>query len=220
MSDPIKEAFSKVKEDISNLQSQISSLTREIQELKRTLDQTHNQTDRQNIQTHNQTHQTDRQPRQEIGGLRSPNSSSSIGNEGVQTDRQTNRQTDTTPKKFALTQSSDSITQIEKVAEIVNSLDDLKRNLRRQFKQLTQQEMLVFSTIYQLSDQGLDVDYSILSKKTNLSESSIRDYVQKIIKKGIPIAKTKENNKIITLSVSPEFKRMASLDTLISLREL
>ncbi len=99
-------------------------------------------------------------------------------------------------------------------------MDALKKDLRKQFKRLTPQEMLVFSTIYQLTDQAIEVDYSILAKKTNLTESSIRDYVQKLLRKGLPLEKIRENNKRILLIIPPEFKRMASLDTLISLRNL
>ena len=205
--DPLKEAFSKVKEDIFNLQSQI-------EELKRTSKQTH-PTDRQ---TDTPNRQTDRHP------LEPPNPQYlgfSTGNQGVQTDRQTDRQTDTSPQRFAQsTEKIDNITKIEKAAEVLNSLDSLKKDLRIQFKRLTEQEMLVFSTIYQLEDQNLIVDYSLLSQRTNLSESSIRDYIQKLIKKGIPIIKTKENNKRITLSINPNLKKMASLNTLKSLREL
>jgi len=43
---------------------------------------------------------------------------------------------------------------------------------------------------------------------------------EKIIKKGVPVVKSKENNKKVTLSIPPEFKKMASLQSIISLREL
>jgi len=237
--DKIKQAFQKVKEDISSLRSQLVDLSEQIQDLKRTLDKTDRPTDTQtdnkkhpsielNEPTYtqtNQTHtpiQTDTQTVPlEIGGSETQNSGISIGNEGVQTDRQTNRQTDRHVQKFALTRPvQSSITRIEKVAEVVNSLDSLKRDLRRQFKQLTPQEMLVFSTIYQLTNQAIDIDYALLSSKTSLSESSIRDYVQKLIKKGIPLEKTKEQNKRILLTIPNEFQRIASLDTIIALRNL
>lgn len=223
--DKIKQAFSKVKEDIFNLQAQISSTQREIQELKRTLDQTHNQT----IKTVRSTIQTDRQINQTVPqeeeGLKPINSEVSIGNKGVQTDRQTNRQTDRQTQKFALTQEQtpvqkDPISQIDKVSEVLDSLDTIKKELRSQFKKLTPQEMLIFSTLYQLEDQGLSVDYALLSEHTKLSESSIRDYIQKLIKKGIPVNKAKEDNKRVILSISSNFKRMASLKTILQLREL
>lgn len=245
----IKEAFSKVKGDITSLKSQINSLNEEIHEIKETLEilksllntspllqakaslnQTQNQTDQTLRQIQTDT-QADKQSQY---GLKTQNNNISIGNDGVQADnqadRQTIRQTDKHSQKFAqfnniLSQESqeinqDQITKIEKVAEILDSLDTLKKTLRAQFKKLTNQEMLIFSTIYQLSDQGFSVDYPLLAAKTNLSESAVRDYTQKIIKKGIPLGKIKENNKKVSLSIPPEFKRMASLETILSLREI
>ena len=225
MTDKLKEAFAKVKQDILNLQSQISLLTKELSELKRTLNQTdrptNQQTDLKYIQTE-PNRQTDNQTvPHEIRGLNHQNFGISIGSEGVQTDRPTNQQTDRQTQKFALNQNkSDNIENIEKVAELVNSLDELKKDLRKQFKKLTSQEMLVFTTIYLLGDEGLNVDYHSLAERTNLSESSIRDYIQKLIQKGIPIRKSKENNKKVTLTIPAEFKRMANLQTIISLRNL
>jgi Mn-dependent DtxR family transcriptional regulator len=103
---------------------------------------------------------------------------------------------------------------------MLNSLDSIKKELRHQFKQLTSQEMAVFSCIYDLESQGFIVDYSLISQKMSLSESSIRDYIQKIIKKGIPIVKTKENNKKILLKIDENLKKIASLQTLLTLREI
>ena len=112
------------------------------------------------------------------------------------------------------------IDQIEEVSKILASLDTLKKDLRHKFKNLTKQEMLVFSTLYQLQEENFTVDYSIIASKLNLSESSIRDYIQRIIQKGIPIQKNKENNKKILLSLSEDFKKIASLQTILQLREL
>jgi predicted transcriptional regulator len=211
--DKLKEAFSKIKEDILSLKSEIS-------ELKRTLSVENTQTDRQINQTDTYI-QTDRQTvPQEIKGLKSQNSRVSTGNQGVQTDRQTNRQTDNHNQKFALSEQNNGITRIEEVSKVLDSLDEIKKELRSQFKKLTPQEMLIFSTIYQLEDQNISVNYGSISSKTNLSESSIRDYVQKLIKKGIPLEKIKENNKKVTLSIPRNFKKIASLSTIISLREL
>jgi hypothetical protein len=53
-----------------------------------------------------------------------------------------------------------------------------------------------------------------------LSESSIRDYIGKIQKKGLPITKEKLNNKKIMLHIASELTKIASLDTLLKLREL
>ncbi|MEK6846579.1 MAG: hypothetical protein AABY16_00245, partial [Nanoarchaeota archaeon] len=98
--------------------------------------------------------------------------------------------------------------------------DDLKKEVRLKFKRLTEQEMLVFSTIYQLEEQGFVVDYAILAQKLNLTEISIRDYVHKILKKEIPLIKSKEANKKIVLSIPQELKRIASLQTIFQLRNI
>jgi len=212
--DKIKTSFAKVKQDIFLLQSQISSLTHEIKKLKRTLDQTDTlifQTDRQ----------TDQTVPCEVEGFKSRNSELSTRNEGVQTDRQTDQQTDNNSKKFAQTQKKpDKIDRIKQVSEVIESLDNLKKELRQQFKKLTQQEMLIFSMLYQLTEQGLSVDYALLSQKTALSESSIRDYILKLIKKGIPVDKTKENNKRVLLTIPEGFRKMTTLATINSLRNL
>ncbi len=80
--------------------------------------------------------------------------------------------------------------------------------------------MQVFSLLYNLEESGIVVDYKILAEKLNLSESSIRDYIGKIHKKGIPVVKEKLNNKRVFLHISPELKKIASLNTILKLREL
>ena len=80
--------------------------------------------------------------------------------------------------------------------------------------------MLIFSTLYQLEDENNEVTYKILSQVLKLSESSIRDYVQRIINKGIPIKKEKPDNKKVILSISKDLKKIASLSTIIKLREI
>jgi len=216
--DPIKEAFRKAKQDIFLLQSQIQDLKNDIKEIKRTLQtQTQHQTHNSLIQTHTGIPTHIASP--EVPKY--PNSYVSTGNEGVQTDRQTNRQTDRHIQKFAQTPPShNEIDHLDNVSEVLNSLDSLKKEVRYKFKKLTSQEMLIFSTIYQLEEEGHPVDYKIISSKIGLSESSIRDYVQKIIKKGIPVDKTKQDNKKILLSIRPDLKKIASLQTIIQLRAL
>ncbi len=181
-----------------------------------------------------------------LEAVKSQNSNISTGNEGVPTDKQTNQQTDTStrnngvkvrlnliskeirgskyPYEIPTTQQNspkeNKIEHLEKVADFISSLDGLKKELRQKFKKLTKQEMLVFTTVYQLEEEGFIVDYSLIAKKLSLTESSIRDYIQRTIKKGIPISKTKENNKKVLLSISPELKKIASLTTIIQLREI
>ena len=148
----------------------------------------------------------------------------STGNGGVPTDRQTNQQTDRqTPKTnknpiFIPNQNNKS--PIEDAIKILDSLDVLKKEIRLKFKQLTDQEILVFSTLYQLEEEQENVDYRILANKLGLTESSIRDYIGKLLKKGIPVEKRKRNNKQVQLGISQNLKKIASLSTILQLRDL
>ena len=112
----------------------------------------------------------------------------------------------------------DSITQ---ATQALDSLDAIKKKIRLKFKTITQQEMLVFSAIYQLEEQNVvPIDYNVVAKKLGLSQSSIRDYVLRLMNKGIPIHKERINNKKISLSISPKLKEIASLQTILQLREI
>ena len=109
---------------------------------------------------------------------------------------------------------------IYNAAKILDSLDTIKKEIRLKFKRLTPQEMLIFSTLYQLEDEVGNVDYKMLANKLGLTESSVRDYIGRLIKKGIPVEKTRINNKTILLSVSQSLKKITSLSTIIQLRDL
>ena len=182
---------------------------------------------------------------QSLYGLKSPISNFSIGNEGVPADRQTDQQTDNKQPNIELNEPLEPHTPskihyikkqttpqpapkdqekthkpLERVSQVLESLDAIKKDLRQKFKRLTAQEMAVFSTIYTLEEEGLIVDYSLISQKLSLTQSSIRDYIQRLTKKGIPLIKNKENNKRILVSISSELKKIATLATINQLREL
>lgn len=134
-------------------------------------------------------------------GLKIPQSS--IGNEGVPTDRQTTQQP--------------TISQAEQISELIK---EYRTELMVKFKGLTKQEYKVFSAIYILEQEAFEVSYSSLARKLGLTESSIRDYVMRLERKGIPVEKNKVNNKLILLKIRPELKQIATLDSLTKLREI
>ncbi len=224
--DYIKDAFQKVKQDISSLSEQIlllketlTDMNKELSLLKNintSLQQNEEKTNFSNniiptnptqIPTNPTQIPTDNSP---FKPLKPQNLPFSTGNEGVPADRQTNQQTDRQTEKPTLKDAFD----------VLDSLDSIKKEIRNKFKRITDQEFLVFSTIYQLSEKDNFVDYKSLSLKLNLTESSIRDYVGKLIKKGIPVEKTKINNKLIQLSISQNLKKIAPLPIIFQLREL
>ena len=239
----IRESFFRVKEDILSLKSEINDLRYEfetlknyIKELNTTLNSIRvnsfsefnpseiNTTIRQITSTNPVTSTDTSTVPLEIGGLKGQNLDISTGNEGVSTDRQTIRQTDrqvneTLNLREAHVSSIDD--DIKDVSVILDSLDTLRKDIRIKFKKVTDQEMAVFSTIYQIEEQNLRaVNYPEIAKRLNLTESSIRDYISRLINKGIPIIKEKVNNKKIVLKISPDLKKLATLSTIMQLREL
>ena len=152
--------------------------------------------------------------------LNNQNLTISIGNEGVPTDRQTDRQTDRHMNESSYNQTNPIKNSIEDASKILDSLDAIKKEIRLKFKRLTEQEFLVFSMIYQLEEDTGYTDYKVLSDKLKLTESSIRDYIGRLIKKGIPIDKKRINNKNIQLNISKNLKKIATLSTILQLRGL
>ena len=225
----IKKAFQRVKEDVFYLGEDITNLRLELLDIKKELRTLNEYLEKQKIAslespTHEQKQPTFQQINPTIptnnssyNHKLSPNNPSSIGNEGVPTDRQTDQQTD---RHISNTSFSTQNSSLNKAGEILENLDNLKKEIRLKIKRLTDQEMKIFALIYSLEEQGEAVDYKILANKTNLSESSIRDYVLKITNKNLPITKEKLNNKRVLLNISPDFKKIASLDTLLRLREV
>lgn len=245
----IKYSFFKVKEDISSLQNELSALKNEFFHLNNQLldfskilenfytemnglKSSHNQiisyldtltkdkTERDQRQTDRQTISTDQT---HFKPLNHQNQGISTRNEGVSTDRQTNRQTNRQAGISEYSPHPENYPKEREIGdanEIIKTLSNIQDDLKKKFKNLTNQEMLVFSSIYQLEEEQGFSDYKILSSSLNLSESSIRDYVGRLIKKGIPLEKEKINNKGIKLKISPNFKKIASLSSILKLRDV
>ncbi|PIN90940.1 hypothetical protein COU60_01195 [Candidatus Pacearchaeota archaeon CG10_big_fil_rev_8_21_14_0_10_34_76] len=245
--DKIKEAFANARQDIDFLYYELQELKRTIQELNEIQTEIlKKQTDNRH-KTDTPTHNLSLEAvKSQISTISTGNEGVSTDR---QTDQQTDRQppyfhwkTEKNPQNLPLNTSELHIklpeiqentlktskniekphilTQIHRASELLGSLDELKKEVRFKFKRLTSQEMQVFSTIYELEEQGFIVDYSILSEKLKLTESSIRDYVLRLIKKGIPVDKLKENNKRITLSISKDLRKIVTLETIHQLRTL
>jgi len=101
-----------------------------------------------------------------------------------------------------------------------HSLDiqSLKKSLEGKINNLTNQEFLVFLTIYQLEeDLKRNVTYDDLSSKLSLSTGCIRSYISSIIRKGLPILKKKINNRTITLTIHQDFKELNLKERLTNL---
>ena len=207
--DPIKEAFSNIKKDIMFLKNEINNIKTQLKDIQTTPTQIQPiETQQTNQQTQNQTISLQNHS---IQAPYTQDSNISIGNEGVQTNTQTHKQT------HRQTQNQD----FKQVKDILESLDTIKQEIRLKFKKLTPQEMVIFSTLYTLEEQNYDtITYKTLATHSKLSESSIRDYVNKLITKGVPIEKTRQNNKTIILNISKDLKNITTLATIRNLRAL
>ncbi len=231
-----------LKKEVGEIRQEILKLVNILGELTEKALKNHQKTQEKHLQTpsttpahqhinqtfpaHNPAHFLPLKP------LKPQNSWFSTGNEGVPADRQTNQQTDTSsqihlqkhPQQHSFQQNTIYSPQrrnsIEDAARILDSLDNLKKEIRLKFKQLTEQETLIFSTLYQLEEEQGQVDYKTLAARLGLTESSIRDYIARLLKKDIPIEKKRINNKQIQLSVSQNLKKIASLSTILQLRGL
>ena len=204
----IKEAFNKVKQDMDSLKNELNDLKNELKENREVMNQICENIQEmfnQINQTHMQINPVDQEnfPTDTVlfKPLNTQNLNISTGNGGVPADRQVEN-------------------SIENAAEMIKSLGDLKKEIYKKFKKLTEQEWLVFLTIYQFDEEIGYSDYKILAEKLKLTESSIRDYVARLINKGIPIDKTKLNNKNIRLNIAQSIKQIASLSTIITLRDI
>ncbi|MEX0932633.1 MAG: hypothetical protein WDZ77_00855 [Candidatus Pacearchaeota archaeon] len=219
--DDVREAFQKVKKDILSLNKDLFEIKQDLGDIIHeisTLKQLYFDEKNKANKVKNPT-ETEENPAHNTGfkPLKPQISPISIGNVGVPADRQTNQQTDRHINSNKNTHND----PFDNALKTLESLDNAKKEIRRKFKNLTEKEFLVFTTIYQLELEGIrEITYSKVSDRLNLTESSIRDYVGKICKKGAPLDKLKENNKTVFLSISQNFQKVASLETLFKLREL
>ncbi len=184
-----------VEQDINSLRQEISEVRFMLNSILDVLVAKNNSTN-PTLSTKNPTLNAQNSP---------PNPLFSTGNEGVPTDRQT----DTCPT---------DIKRVDSSPDLASLMANVKTDLKIKFRRLTKQEFKVFSAIYSLDEQG-EVDYRMLADKLALSESSIRDYIMKIERKGISIAKERVNNKKVLLHIGKELREIAPLQSIMHIRE-
>lgn len=214
--DPIKEAFSKIKEEISSLRLDIEQIYKSLLDLKLS-----NQALASSLSKDSNTKLLGPTSNSTPEALKSQNIGSSIGNRGVPTHQPTNtsthQHTEKTPSLKELPETENSFKAIN---ETLNSLGILQKEVIQKIKGLTSQEATVLSLFYTLDPTSLGLDHKTLAEALSLSESSIRDYVLRLIKKGIPIEKEKINNKALLLRLNPSFKELLSLESVLKIKEV
>jgi hypothetical protein len=131
--------------------------------------------------------------------IKSQDKVDSIGNTGVQ-------------EPIALIPNSPSFTN-----NLVEEFKSLKNKLNSSFKALSRQELKTFLTLYELEENGLNPSYKAISYKMQLSEPCIRAHICSLFKKGIPIEKTKVNNRLTLIFIKKDFKSLNLHTKLIEL---
>jgi len=104
------------------------------------------------------------------------------------------------------------------IKDLTNLMESLKSDLKKKFESLTKQEFFIFSVLFTVDKTQNQVTYQDLAVRTGLTPSSIRDYIQRIGQKGIPIIKERINNKLTVLKIPPELRNLATLDNLMRIR--
>lgn len=146
-----------------------------------------------------------------------PYFSSSTGNEGVSTLRQHFDNTSTSSHKMLNRTSPEVKNEEQFTQQIASFVEEMKKRLKHKFKLLTRQEFNVFSAIYTIVNEKQYATYKDIAKMLNLTPSSVRDYVNRLVEKGIPIIKQRHNNKLVLLSLPTELMQLATLEAITKL---
>ncbi|MEK6852913.1 MAG: winged helix-turn-helix domain-containing protein, partial [Nanoarchaeota archaeon] len=131
------------------------------------------------------------------------------GNEGVSTVRQQFDNSSTTVRQM--------FRHIEATSE---DIEMAKTELGEVFNTFTKQEFLIFFALYQLEEElKRPINYREIAVRIKLSGSTVRDHIKNLIDKKAPILKRRVDNKQVFLSITPEFRRLETLENLIKFRE-
>ncbi|OYT38286.1 hypothetical protein B6U82_00245 [Candidatus Pacearchaeota archaeon ex4484_31] len=198
----LREAFAKIRSDILFLYQQIQKIEERLSCLERKIDEKLEKFPQEievRHSTDNSTHNFKNY------SLKHKNFHFSKGNEGV-----------STVSQQSLDSHLDTLKRTFPMTEIVNLIKELKQNLKEKFKNLTKQELLIFSLLCFLEEQKGNVTYKDLAQKAGLSESCVRDYISRLRKKGIPIIKEKINNRVVILKIPRELKELREINNSVN----
>ncbi len=161
----IKNSFLKAKEDINSLKNEI----KELKEIILRKEEENSLLRKKEL---------DKMAENLYRGLLDKNIEEvSSGNEGVATNKQTN-------KHATLTQQ---ITDIEV--------------LKEKYRAITKQKLRVYLAIYNIEDEKKPATYRTLSKYLKLSEEAVRVYIFKMLAMDVPLEKHRVNNKLIVFKI-------------------
>ncbi|MBU2639440.1 MAG: hypothetical protein KKG75_01895 [Nanoarchaeota archaeon] len=179
----VRNAFENVKKDINRLDNEILSVKTDLNQIKSNIFSLKEEINKII-------------PYLEKISINKPSiiGESSTGNEGVLS------------KQAVKQASKQAVKHIS--TEQFDELNVIQEDIKRQFEGLTKQEFLTFLTIYQLEEELEIVRFVDIARRLKLSEGCVRAYITKLLEKNIPIIKKRINNRIINLSLLPEFRKL------------
>ena len=130
---------------------------------------------------------------------------SSTGNNGVNNNQQQSTTINNSKQSTANNQQS-------------THQPELPLQLTQTFKQLTDREFSVFMAMIELEHQLPEITYADLANKLKISEPTIRNVINCLISKKVPIQKNRFFNKKVSLLVNPSLKTTPFLEKIIQLR--
>jgi len=95
---------------------------------------------------------------------------------------------------------------------------DLKKELEGQFKQLTDREFSVFMTIYHLEESRGKVTPFDIAEHLKLSETTVRGYLNSLLKKNLPLERERLFNKKSHFFIKKAFKELNLASKLLKIR--
>ncbi len=137
------------------------------------------------------------------------NKNSSTGNKGASNNHQ----------QSTINNHQQSTTNHQQSTEAKKAIETLERDLAISFKMLTDREFSVFMAISELSGQHGETTYTQVANILNLTETSIRGAVNRIISKNLPVNKERIFNGKTSLFLRKDFKELNLLNKLIRLRQ-
>ncbi len=109
----------------------------------------------------------------------------------------------------------DKLTQ--RVDEIQMFMEHQKNGAKQVPKiQLTDSEKEVFMALY--TNEGSLLSYSDIAAKLDMSEILVRNYINNLITKGVPVERRYKEDRI-ALSIDPEFRHLQATENLLGVSE-
>ncbi len=100
------------------------------------------------------------------------------------------------------------------------SISAIKSDFEVLFRGLTDREFSVFMAIYQLEeDLQAPVSYCEVSKILKITEITVRNYVNSMMNRGIPIEKHRQYNRKVSLSIKKDMRDLNLASKLLKIRQ-